>query len=148
MQTTIYRTILLSLLSRKISTICSSSLSVKLVGPPIQTIQIRINLSTLASFNGVRNGDTSKFIAEKSRSTSDVVGGINKANLNDFIVLGYLDKHPFKRIAEYASPGVGWFFTKNSSMFACFNFCVVSNVLASVLFGLCLGNVLASGGIL
>ena len=53
------------------------------------SIQIRINLSTLASLNDVHNGDTSEFIVEKPCSTSDVVGRI-KANLNNFLILGYL----------------------------------------------------------
>ena len=44
------------------------------------------------SFDDVRNGDTSKFIVEKPLSTLDVVVEINKANLKNFIVLGYLDK--------------------------------------------------------
>ena len=66
----------------------------------------------MASFNDIRIGNTSKFMVEKPDSTSDVVDRINKVNLNNCIVLGYLHKHPSKHIAEYTSPGVGWFLLK------------------------------------
>ena len=60
-QKSLRKTVLLSLLSRKISTICSSSLSLKLVDP---FIKVSINLSTVASFNVARIGDTSKFFVK------------------------------------------------------------------------------------
>ena len=53
----------------------------------------------------VCDGDTSKFTVGKPHSASDVVGGFNKANLNNFIVLGHLGKQPSKHITKYVAWG-------------------------------------------